>query len=270
MFPAGGIATTWNRTEPLITPEKLRTKHLFGIPLVSALKDPTTGRAMVMTPDLLQDYIDQAVATAELDTGLTVMPTQFDHSMPWDRCDYDSFGFFRLKNRPIASIESIVVNFANNGNIYVIPLEWVDTGNLYMGQVNLVPMTIALTAGGAQAIPTAPSGALMLAVFQGKGTYWMGSFWRFQYTCGFPNGLIPKVLNDLIGCIAAMEILSQLAATYGKTSGSSMSIDGMSQSVSTPGPEIFTPRMKDLADKRTRLTKKIKILYGLNFLAGNV
>lgn len=270
VFPDGGTDTTWNRTEPLITPEKLRTKHLFGIPLVSALKDPITKQAMVMTPDLLQDYIDQACATVELETGLIIFPTAFEEKYAWDKCDYDSFGYFRLRKRPCASLESITVNLSSNDDIFQVPLQWVETANLYQGQVNIIPLTIALTNGQPSAIPTSAGGALLLSVFQGR-SWWIASFWKIKGTYGFPNGLLPKVMNDLIGCVAAMEVLSQLAATYGKTSGSSMSIDGMSQSVSTPGPEIFTPRLKDLAEKRARLTKKLKSYYGIGtFQAGNV
>jgi hypothetical protein len=271
VFPDGGTDSMWKRCEPLITPEKLRTKHLFGIPLVSALKDPITKLAMVMTPDLLMDYIDQAVASAELETGIIIFPTAFEEKYAWDKGDFDSFGYFRLKKRPITSIESMTVNLASNDDLYQVPLEWIEMANAHQGQLNLVPITIALTSGNQPQIPTTAAGALMLSVFQGKGQYWMASFWKIKGTAGFPDGMIPKVMNDLIGCIAAMEVLSQLSATYGRTQGSSMSIDGLSQSVSTPGSEIFVPRLKDLAEKRQRLTKKIKSYYGVGtFQVGNV
>ena len=150
-----------------------------------------------------------------------------------------------------------------------MPLEWVEIKNAQWGQVNIIPLTIALTNGNPTAIPTTAGGALLLSVFQGR-SHWVPSFWKIKYTCGFPEGKIPKVVNDLIGTIAAMEVLSQLASTYGKSSGSSLSIDGASQSVSTPGPEIFTKRINDLTLKREMLVAKLKNYYGLKFFSDNV
>jgi len=218
---------------------------------------------------MLGDYIDTAVGLAELETGLTIFPAQFEHKKAWDRQDYDSFGYFVMPVRPIASVESIKVNLSSNDDIYEVPLQWVEVGQMQWGQINIIPLTIAMTSGNPTAIPTTAGGALLLSIFQGK-SQWVASFWKITYTAGFPDGQLPKVLNDLIGTIAAMEVLSQLASTYGKSSGSSLSIDGMSQSVSTPGPEIFTRRMQDLADKRTMLVRKLKNTYNLRFFSNNV
>jgi hypothetical protein len=269
VFPSGGGDTAWKRTEPLITPQQLKRQHLFGIPLVSGMKDPITGRADRLTEDDLKDYIDTAVGLAELETGLLFFPTQIEEKKPWDRQEYDSFGYFLLAKRPISSIEAITVNLSNNDDIYMVPLDWVETAQLAKGQLNIIPLTIALTSGNVTAIPTTAGGALLLSIFQGK-SQWVASFWKIKYTAGFPEGAVPKVVNDYIGTIAAMEVLSQLASTYGKSSGSSLSIDGGSQSVSTPGPEIFTKRMNDLTDKREMLTNKLKGYYGLKFFSDNV
>jgi hypothetical protein len=269
VFPDGAIESPWTRTEPLITAVALQNNQLWGLPLVSGMKDPITGRAQVITVDMLQEYIDDAVALAELETSLTIFPLVVEKKLPWDPQDYKSFGYMKLPDRPIATIESLTVNMSNNDDIYVVPLEWVETANLRWGQLNVIPLTIALTNGRPTAIPTTAGGAVLLSVFQ-NSSMWVPSFWKVRYTAGFPNGAIPKVVNDLIGTIAAMEVLSRLAATYGKSSGSSLSIDGMSQSVSTPGPEIFTKRLKDLEDKRAKLVKKIRNLYHLGMFANNV
>lgn len=269
VFPVGGGDSPWTRVEPLITPEKLKRQHLFGIPLVSAMKDPVTGRADQLLPDDLKEYIDTAVGLAELETGLTIFPLQITEKKPWDRQEYDSFGYMILQKRPIASVQKITVNLSNNQDIYEVPLDWVETANLQWGQLNIIPLTIALTSGNVTAIPTTAGGALLLSIFQGK-SQWVASFWEVQYTAGFKSGEIPKVVNDLIGVIAAMEVLSQLASTYGRTNSSSLSLDGGSESVSTPGPEIFTPRMKDLQLKRMMLVKKLKNLYHLSLFSNNV
>jgi hypothetical protein len=269
VFPVGSGDSTWKRVEPLITPTELIDLHLFGIPLVSGMPDPETGRRKRLTPEIIARFIDKSVGLAELETGLAIFPEQFKEKKPWDRQEYDSFGYFKLDHRPCSSVEKVAVNLSNNQDIYEAPLDWVETGQLQWGQLNIIPLTIAMTSGNPVAIPTTSGGALLLSIFQGK-SQWVASFWEITYTAGFPDGQVPRVVNELIGTIAAMEILSQLASTYAKTSGSSLSIDGLSQSVSTPGPDIFTPRLKDLALKRTQLVNKLKNLYHLKFFSNNV
>jgi hypothetical protein len=269
VYPVHATGSAWERSEPLITPNQLRRQHLFGIPLVSGMKDPITGRNDRLTEDDLKDYIDTAVGLAETQLGMSIFQTQIKEKKAWDRNDYDSFGYFRMDQRPCASIESLTVNLSNNDDIYMVPPEWIETSNFHKGQLNIIPLTIALTNGNPVAIPTTAGGALLLSIFQGK-SQWVASFWQIVYTVGFPDGKVPKVVNDLIGTIAAMEVLSQLASTYGKSSGSSLSIGGGSQSVSTPGPEIFTKRTTDLAEKREMLINKLKNMYGLKFFSDNV
>jgi hypothetical protein len=268
VFPVGGGDSPWTRSEPLITPEDLKGLHLFGIPLESGMVD-RYGQRQVMSDPLIAKNIDRAVSLAELESGLTIFPQQIIEKKAWDRQEYDSFGYFQLQKRPIASVEKVAVNLSNNADIYEAPLDWVEVGQLQWGQLNIIPLTIALTSGNPVAIPTTAGGALLLSIFQGK-SQWVASFWEITYTAGFPDAQLPKVVNEYIGVIAAMEILSQLATTYGKSTGSSLSIGGASQSVSTPGPEIFKERMAELTAKRTMLCGKIKNLYHLKFFSNNV
>lgn len=258
----------WTRVAPLITPEQVRMKHLWGVDLVSGVKDSVTGKRMVFTPEMIRDKIDDVIATVELETGITIFPTQIAKRMPYDRHLYNSFGYMRLPNRPIMSVEAIDVVVSNDVTIYSVPLDWVDTGNLYLGQLNLIPLTIALSKSGASPPTSSVGASAVLNLLTNQA--WVASFWQLKYTAGFPSGKIPKILNDLIGCVTAMEILSMLASTYAKNSSGSLGIDGLSQSVSTPGPEIFTRRLTDLADKRKMLTKKLKTTFGLNFFSGEV
>src|ERR1017187_10870542 len=42
IYNPGVIATPWEDSEPLITPDKIKRLHLWGIPLVSNVRDPLT------------------------------------------------------------------------------------------------------------------------------------------------------------------------------------------------------------------------------------
>src|SRR6185369_13911889 len=103
-------------------------------------------------------------------------------------------------------------------------------------------------------------GAFFLSILGNR--QWIPAYWKITYTSGFKDGMVPRVINELISTIAAMEILSQLAATYARVQSHSLGIDGLSQSVSTPGPAVFQVRIQELTDKRKALVGKIRAKYG--------
>jgi hypothetical protein len=173
-----------------------------------------------------------------------------------------------MRHRPIASIESLLVMPSNQEPVFSVPLEWIDVGYLHEGQICLIPLTIALKTGTVIPLTSSPGGATMLSVFGNK--QWISSFWQVQYTTGFPNGLVPRVVNQFIGIISAMEILSALAATYARSNSTSLSIDGLSQSIGTPGSDIFTVRLTQLAEKRKWVRSRLQAVLGNNIVIDNV
>lgn len=269
VFIDGAIDDQWQRVEPLIKPEQLRIRHLFGIPLVSNIIDPITKRAAVMTDDILKDYIDRAVSVCEMESGIDIFPTRLREKHAFDRAEFNSFGYLKVNRRPVQSLDKLTITPANNVDIYEVPLEWVEVAYLRKGQIYIIPQAISISNSGTSIVPSQSSGgSIYMSIF---GTCpWIPAFWQVEYTTGFADGNIPKVVNELIGCIASMEILSMLASTYAQTSGTSLGIDGLSQSVSTPGPQIFSVRLQELADKRKMLSKKLKTLYGLTMFSSNV
>lgn len=268
VFPDGGGETSWQRTEPLITPAQLLRRHLWGLSLVSGTKNGVTGKADVITPADLIDYIDRAVSDAELDSGLTIFETNYEEKKAFDRAEYMSFGYFRIRRRPITSIEALTINLSDDEDIFIVPNEWIETAYLHKGQINVIPVTVALLSDGTRAVPTTAGGATMLSVLGNRA--WVAAFWKITCTIGFPTGQIPKPVNDLIGVIAAMRVLSMLASTYSKSTSSSLSLDGAGQSSSGPGPELFTKRLADLEKDRIRLTQKLKSLFGQKLFSSNV
>jgi len=269
-FPAGAVASSWGRLEPLITPEQLVNRQLFGIPLVSGTKDPDTGVADRLTQDMLQDEIDRAVSEVELMTHTDLMPTQIQERHPWDPQEMKSLGYLRLRHRPVASIESVAIATTDGTPIFTFDLNWIETGNLDQGQLNIMPLLLMLGQnGGTTAIAGTAATSAYLSLFGGNSR-WAAALLTIVYTVGFEDGLLPKVLNDLVGITAAMAILSFLAPTYGKSNSSSLSLDGMSQSISGNGPEIFTKRMADLEKMQAMLVKKIKAKAGQSIFTGNV
>lgn len=266
--PQGGLDTSWQRTEPLLTPAQVRSRFLFGLPLVSAIKNPFTGLPEVVQDPLIADYIDQAVSEVESTCHIELMPVQLVEKHPYDPQEFRSLGYLRLKHRPVASLEAVQITSADNESVFNFDLRWVDVGHLHQGQINILPFLLSVANGSP---PTALAGAGTTQAYLGLfgGGQWVPSLIQVTYTTGFKDGQLPKHVNQLIGIITAINILSMLATTYGRSSGTSLSIDGLSQSVSTPGPEIFSIRVAELKEQRDALIARIKVGLGQRIFSGN-
>lgn len=272
LYPATGTEAEYQRMEPLLTPEQLVRRFLMGIDLSSQMKDPFTGKPMRWTPDMVKDIIDGAMQTVEAETGAWLRPVVFTEKHAFDRFAYKSYGFFQLRNTPASKILSVGVVPPNGESVYSMPLEWVETAYLNRGQINIIPMTAAQVGGtsttGIFPGQSSNGGAFYLTVVQQAG--WVPAYWQIEYVAGYCDGMVPRIVNDLIGAVAASEILSMLATTYAKVQSHSLGIDGLSQSVSTPGPQIFKVRLDELEKKRILLTSKFKAMVGRKIFASVV
>lgn len=266
-LPLGATHTIWQDYEPLITPALVKQRYLFGMPLVSATTNPFTRKPDILDDSILSDYIKQAVSTAEMELGIEIMGRPHAERHPYDRAAMQSFGYMVLEHRPVASIESLEIASTDGATIWKMPLSWIDTGYLVTGQINVLPMALVAQSGTISHNATSIGAGLVPSLL---GYHWVPGFWTCRYTTGFINNQIPLILNQFIGIIAAMEVLSMLAATYARSQSSSLGIDGLSQSISTPGPELFSPRLRDLAEKRQTICSKVKHIFGVSLWADNV
>lgn len=264
--PENAIDGTRQDVEPLITPEQLRTRFLFGIPMVAPHKDPLTGKAAIMTDPMIADIIDGAVSTSENDIRIDIFPTKRREKHAFDINLYNQFGYFQLDHRPCTSVDKLSVTPSNGIDVYVVPNDWVEGAYLIRGQVNIVPLTVAFVQG--TYIPQQSSGGAAFLQILGNRA-WIPAWWQIEYTSGFPDGLMPRVVNEYIGCVAAIEVLSMLAAMYWHTSFS-QGLDGISQSVSLPGPQRYAKRIEELELKKKRLLGKLKGMYGYKIFSGTL
>lgn len=267
----GTISTQRPDLEPLLTPEKLKSLYLWGIQLFSGMKDPDTGIALEMDEEQLRDRIDNAITTAEAETKLVIAPHQIQERLPFDYNEYKSWGYMRVSQRPLASVEKLAVVPSNGMQIFDAPIEWIDQGQYKHGQVNLVPLTYALQGGQtSSAFYSTYNGVNSLMAIVGAGHSWIPSYWEITYTIGFPDGKIPKMVNQLIGVIAAMDVLSSVATTKANAQSSSLSIDNMSQSISGPGQDIYRTRMGDLKEQRELLIAKVRSAFKSKYNFDNI
>ncbi len=259
VFPDNALGSESVQVEPLITPNQLRQRYLFGLPLVSQIVDPITKKVQQLSDEAINDIILGCVAQIELEFKIDIMPVQRDEKHPFDQNDYGAYGFFRTHHTPVAQIDDIQITPANGIDLYQIPDNWVETGNIVKwGQINIVPIDIGAVSYGITGMaPT--GGAFFLSVI--SLVNWVPAYWRIRYTSGFPSGQLPRAINEMVGCLATIEILSMLASTYARSNSTSLGLDGLSQSVSNSGPQLFETRIAMLQDKYQRLGKKFRANY---------
>jgi hypothetical protein len=266
MLPDGAVASVLNQVEPLIDPDTLARQFIL-VPLVSGIRDPMTGEYHVLTHDDLKRFISRAVASLELKLTIDITQKAYEERMAYDRQDQDSFGAMWTLHSPIAEVTRLEIQTTDGQPIWTVPGEWIARGNFHQGMINILPF--AVSSFGAITLPSnsAVGAGLLPTLFRQS---WVEGFWRIQYLCGYPEGKIPTVVNELIGYEAAIKVLSLLASTFARSNSQSLSIDGLSQSQSGPGPEMFKSRIDWCEKERDEIMRKVQRLYGRGFVVGDV
>lgn len=227
-IPHGKIAARSNRVikrfESLITVAKLKSDYLFGI----EIRDKDGNE---MPASVYQQYIDNAVSLLEHDLDIWVTPTEVVEHKDYDANSYFAWGYLQTNELPVISIETLEISYLrdNSGDITAldIPQEWIrleqDTGIIRLLPNNKFPAGLQVGSGG----------SFFPELFKRHG--YVPNLWVLKYTVGFADGKVPVLLNEVIARIAAMQALSiagNLILGAG-IAGSSISLDGLSQSIQT-------------------------------------
>lgn len=239
------------KSEPITTVERLKETWLFGV----KIRDKETGEEF--SDEAFQNAIDTAISLLEHFLDISIAPVRdFVEFKDYSLNDYQDFGYMQLNNFPVIGIKKMeMVYFRDQDGqpmtMQEIPLSWLRL-NPHDGIVRLVPNTrfpanLQIGANGgyfpellrAQYIPQA---------------------WKITYDYGFGDGQIPTLLNQAISMIAGIICLitaGHLVLGAG-IAGSSISLDGLSQSIQTTQSAEnsgFSSTIKDIADKLYGKTK---------------
>lgn len=268
VYPLNATVASHCELEPLITPDQLVTRHLFGIPLISRIVDPITGKPMVFTNDILKDYINRATQEAEVETQIDINPKKYHEKLPYVRPDFEAFGMMMLNHKPAHSLDFVSVQLADNTNIFQFPPQWLETANLIYGQINFIPLAFQSSVIGTVVGSTNPQNAVFFNSLWNRN--FVQALFGISYTTGFPNREVPIFINELIGTIAAIKVLSSLAATYARVTSTSLGLDGVSQAISGPGPLLFITRLQDLEKQRQLLVGRARAFFGSKIVLGSI
>jgi hypothetical protein len=258
MSRASGLLS---RCEPILTPQLLISRYLKGIPLAFPNGDSFSANDV-------QDQIHLAINELELLCKITVSREQFTDKVPFDINLYRSFIFLKTEQNPILSVQSVQIVSSDGYSVFKIPSSWLEPSNFSKGIVNVVPILGAYsvsTGGGVGSYGGIP----YLNVFSQLS--FIPGFWQIVYDVGVSKieGQFPTVVNDLIGTIAAINMLNMITTMFITTS-QSLSRDGISQSSSGPGPRLYLPYIENLEKKKMELVGKIKTSFSTKFLISNI
>lgn len=249
------------RCEPMLTPSKLISRYLKGIPLIFPNGDELTSAD-------LKDRIMLAANEVEVLLKSPINRESFKDKLSFDRSLYESFIHLKTEQGPIVSLERLAIVSSNNANLFQIPIEWIETTNFSKRQINVIPL---LAAFGLNQITgsVANAGIVFLTIMGGLG--WVPAYWEVQYTAGLANkeGHVPIPVNELIGIVAAISVLSEIAPSNIYNS-QSLSQDGISQSSSGPGPRVYEKRIEELEYRKENILKKLKGLFSNKFHISNI
>ena len=240
------------KVEPLVTVKQLRATWLFGV----KIRDKETGEDF--TEDAYQNAIDTAIGLLETYLDISISPIRnYKEYKDYRINDYEEFGFFHLDNFPVECVNNIRLVYYRDDNGEVddnqsleIPRSWWRV-NAHDGIIRLVPNgkmpgNLAYGAGG-----------FFPEIFKSR---MIPHAWEINYNYGFCTGMVPVLLNQAISMLAA--IITLITAGHlilgAGIAGTSISLDGLSQSINTTQSAEnsgFSSTIKDISDKLYGTTK---------------
>lgn len=234
VFPSNNLGTSngkYTQVESIITPKQLKERYLFGIEIVD-------NQGNELPDKTIQNYINNAISMLEHDLGIYILPRDIEEQKDYQANDYFQWGYLQLNYSPVIYLTDLKIAYLRDFNnltnqledeaILDIPKEWIrlsgDEGNiLRLVPNNKFPARLQVEAGG----------SFFPELFRRHGH--VPDLWIVNYKVGFKDGKIPVLINQAIGYIASLQALSiagNLVLGAG-IAGSSLSIDGLSQSVQT-------------------------------------
>jgi len=254
-----------DRYESMVTPEEMKRRSLFGIPLKSSMTGETVPDAT------LQDYINQAISQVEHALDIYITPTQFQEKHDYNREFFTwSYAYIKLYHPNVINVQEVAISFSNafpdpitkspqpalkfpNEYVHILPQE---------GALQLVP-AVGTTIGGF--VASVFFGVQFNALWFSNIINYPGSL-RVTYTSGFEKGKIPALIVSLVETIAAIKFLSTLGPVLFPHNSVSIGIDGTSQSTSTLGPMFLRLRVEELRKQMEEQMVTAQNYYQRSFL----
>lgn len=242
--------------ETFPTPQDLIDYGLKGLPK----RYPLTGEPITVKD--VERYVTSAVSEVQMDLGCDIMPTQHWQSFDFvDGMFSSNFTGLKLSRWPATKVLNVRFKFAHTQTntpfqSYTLPAAWI--------ALRRNRITVAPSYGGMIVQQTADTNAA--GVFQyitgfARGAYHPAMI-EAQYVAGFDHDMFPAILKDLILTVATIRMLTDIGPKLFPYQSASVSLDGISQSASLPGPAYLLQTIEALKLKRAELTASFTKYFG--------
>lgn len=232
------------KVEPIVDVTKLKQVYLFGL-------DIKDDNGKELPKEVFQQYIDNAVSWMEhyLDISIAEVKNHLELK-DYRYNDYSEWGYYQLNNYPVIQINKIEMVYFRDENgepevVQEIPTNWIRL-QPHDGIVRLIP-----NARFPANLQISSTGNYFPEILR---TQFVPHLWQITYNFGFKDGKVPVLMNMAISQLAAVQALTvggNLVLGAG-IAGSSISLDGLSQSIQTTQSaenSAFSATIKDYSDK---------------------
>lgn len=233
--------------------------YLFGIKIDG-------GQGTSFSNESIRRYIENAQKQVENWFNLRFCKQLVDQTLPYYRQDYWQEFPILLTNYPVREPLSMI-GMLNKMEQIIYPQGWLfceyDTA---MGQgkrrISVVPTGSSTTQGNAQVILTGITSQVGMQRFDNIPDYW-----RIQYITGWDIDNLPIDLLNVVGMLAsipALDVAGDLILGIAGIAGQSLSIDGLSQSISTSISATnagYGARILSYTKQIEETAKRIRLVY---------
>jgi len=247
--------------ELILSPEEMVALYFYGINTRS--QDGT-----LLSMDIYETYIRSAQQEIERYLDILFKPTLVTEKVHYHRDDYVSgFPIIRV-SKPVYKPLSLI-GFINGVEQIVYPRVWLSsrmTSDYYFErQIFVVPVTPGVVEGSGEVILSGITAQTGLHTFRNIPNYW-----TVQYLSGYAK--IPYELMNVVGKLASIgifNVLGDIALGQAAVASYSLSIDGLSQSISTTNSaenSAYSARIKMYTEEVKKTLERVKSSYrGIGF-----
>jgi hypothetical protein len=250
---------TIDRFQELPTAQNIKDRYLFGIPLVSALTGQT------LPDDTIDFQIKSAISELEHMLDIYITPVKFFEQHDYKKENFTwNYNFLKVNHTPILNVSKVELSFSNSQDVagfVQFPLEHVHV----MAQEGTIQLVPAMGTSLSGFLLSAFSGTQFHALRAMGVTDFPGGV-RVEYTAGFEQDKIPAIISQIVGTMAALNVLSSMGPILFTNTSVSVSIDGVSQGTGTYGPKHLNDRIDQLTKERDRQLDVVRGYYQKRFL----
>jgi len=253
-----------------LTVEAVKANH-FGVDIT----DPRTGQHL---PDYFyKSKIESAVAKAEKDLDIVLLPRIYDEHHDFNRNDFQSHMFLHAHHRPIVQLEEATLEYGGQ-MVFDYPTRWWRIYNL-SGHIQMLPTMLLSGDQGPLNLAQVYSGYPMIAgIPHLVGNQTAPQMFHIQYVAGMlpPErrgvALEHEMHPDLWELIIKMTLI-EVFEQWGRLiigpgiASMSMDIDGVRQNIDTTQSAMYggaSAEIVQLNNDIQGLKTRLKSYYGMN------